>query len=176
MRTIDLTQELFDGMPVFPGDPEVEIKQVHTLDNEGWRLSTISLPTHISTHVNVPSHMAAAGKTLTDYPVEAFFGECRLYEPGMEFRSDQGVIFHSQNIAADHAAAMIKQPPKFVGLAAVHEFDIPLERQLLEAGIISFESLANTDQLPQGQTFEFFGVPLLIRQGDGSPVRAFARM
>ena len=43
---------------------------------------------------------------------------------------------------------------------------------LLEKGIISFENLANTDKLPEA--FTFYGVPLNIKEADGSPVRAFA--
>jgi kynurenine formamidase len=43
---------------------------------------------------------------------------------------------------------------------------------LLEAGIISFENLANTEKLPRA--FTFYGMPLNIKDSDGSPIRAFA--
>jgi arylformamidase len=50
--------------------------------------------------------------------------------------------------------------------------DARIEKDLLAAGIISFENLANLNELPE--SFVFYGMPLHIRGGDGSPVRAFA--
>ena len=47
MEIIDLSQPLYDGMEVYPGDPEVHIKQIHTLDKEGWRLKYLQFSTHI---------------------------------------------------------------------------------------------------------------------------------
>ncbi|MCL4374556.1 hypothetical protein M1523_01705 [Patescibacteria group bacterium] len=46
MQVIDLSQPLYDNMKVYPGDPEVHIKQAHWLDKDGWRLPfwTINLP------------------------------------------------------------------------------------------------------------------------------------
>ena len=35
MKIIDLSQPLYDGMDAYPGDPEVHIKQIHTLNKEG---------------------------------------------------------------------------------------------------------------------------------------------
>lgn len=67
---------------------------------------------------------------------------------------------------------MIKYPPKFIGLSEKFEFDIAIEKLLLEKGIISYENLTNTKSLPE--SFTFYGVPLNIKESDGSPVRAFA--
>lgn len=90
----------------------------------------------------------------------------------MKFTSDVGVIFSSQNIDEKIAQAIIASPSKFIGLSAQFEFDIPLEKLLLEHGIISFENLINTDTLPEA--FTFYGFPLRIKNCDGSPVRAVA--
>ena len=70
------------------------------------------------------------------------------------------------------ARELIKTPPKFVGLSKKFEFDIEVEKILLAHDIISFENLTNTDQLPPA--FTFYGFPLRVRGGDGSPVRAVA--
>jgi len=47
-----------------------------------------------------------------------------------------------------------------------------IEQYLLSNDIILFERLANTNKLPK--KFLFYGAPLKIKDGDGSPVRAFA--
>lgn len=147
MKVVDLTQELFENMPVYPGDPAVSIKQVHTLEKEGWRLTQLTMSSHAGTHVNVPSHMVVDGKTLDGFSPDRFFGKCTLYVEGMKFTSDVGVIFASQNIDEKIAKAIIASSLKFIGLSAKFEFDIALEKLLLEHNIISFENLVNTDKL-----------------------------
>lgn len=172
MKTIDLTQSLFDRMPVYPGDPEVIIKEIHTLDREGWNLRNVTITTHIGTHVNIPYHMVKDGKKLDEYELDSFMGKAVLYREGMEFSRDLGVIFSDRNIDKPLAESLIKNPPKFIGLSEKFEFDIDIERMLLENEIISYENLVNTEKLPR--EFIFYGVPLNIKGSDGSPVRAFA--
>ena len=46
-------------------------------------------------------------------------------------------------------------------------------RRLLNEGIVIFEALANLKQL-DGKRFTFYGFPLKITNGDGSPIRAVA--
>ena len=172
MKTIDLSVPLFDQMPVYPGDPEVIIKEIHTLDKEGWRLRELTLTTHIGTHVNVPSHMVVEGENLDQINLEKFFGSAVIYRPGVSWDNATGLIFRDHNIDEQITQQLIKNPPKFVGLSSNFEFDVPLEKLLLEQGIISFENLANTELLPDA--FTFYGLPLNIQGADGSPVRAFA--
>ncbi|MBI4008986.1 cyclase family protein [Candidatus Roizmanbacteria bacterium] len=172
MKIIDLTQPLYDHMPVYPGDPEVIIKEIHTLEKEGWNLRNMTFTTHIGTHVNVPYHMVKNGKKLDQTELSSFFGEAELYQKGKQYKNKFGLIFHDSNIDKTIADILIKNPPKFIGLSAAFEFDIALEKLLLEHNIISYENLINTDKLPSH--FTFYGLPLNIRGGDGSPVRALA--
>lgn len=172
MKIIDLSQILYDQMPVYPGDPEVIIKEIHTLDKEGWNLRNMTFTTHIGTHVNVPYHMVKDGKRLDKFYIDNFFGKSELYKEGMKFFHNKGLIFSTCNIDQKIANELIKFPPKFIGLSEKFEFDIAIEKLLLEHEIISFENLANTDKLPT--EFTFYGVPLNIKESDGSPVRAFA--
>jgi len=172
MKIIDLSQSLFDQMPVYPGDPEVIIREIHTIDKEGWNLRNMSFTTHIGTHVNVPYHMVRKGKNLDQFSINNFLGKTKLYKKGMSFDKNEGIIFDSCNIDKKIAKQLINNQPKFVGLSEKFEFDIEVEKILLEANIISFENLTNTEKLPQ--LFMFYGVPLFIKGSDGSPVRAFA--
>lgn len=174
MKIIDLSLPLYDGMPVYPGDPEVEIKQVHILAKQGWNLLTLFLNTHLGTHVNVPLHMVEKGKGLDDLSLDNFYGSAVVYDGADTIKSDIGVIFRDQNIDEQIVKFLLKNKPKFVGLSAQHEFDIEIEKELLEAGIISYENLINTEELPIGKQFLFYGFPLKIKYGDGSPVRAVA--
>lgn len=174
MQIVDLTLSLYSGMVVYPGDPEVKIKQVHTLANEGWRLRTINLSSHIGTHVNVPSHMVADGETMDDIDLNAYVGPCRIYSKDIQINQEEGLLFGETNITEEILGNLMQVKPKFVGLSESFEFDIFIEKRLLEESIISFENLTNLDKLPTDITFQFYGVPLKIKEGDGSPVRAFA--
>src|SRR3989344_4410533 len=172
MKIIDLTLPLYTGMPVFPGDPEVAIDVIQTHAKEGWEMRRIHINGHDGTHVNLPIHMVAGGKNLDDYTLGNFCGRARMYTEGEEMSSEFGYIFRNQNINAEIAEQIKAAKPRFVGLSSDFEFDVPIETDLLAAGIISFERLANTKDLPD--EFMFYGMPLNIRSGDGSPVRAFA--
>jgi kynurenine formamidase len=49
-----------------------------------------------------------------------------------------------------------------------------LERALLGKKIITYTGLVNLESLPKESNFMFYGFPLKIQSGDGSPVRAIA--
>lgn len=174
MEIIDLSLPLTHRMPGYPGDPEVDIVEVHTLEKEGWNLRQMAITTHLGTHVNVPYHMVTGGKTLDEFPINDFMGKAMIYTKDKTWNSETGLIFKNQNVDQEIAEKLIAQPPKFVGLSSNFEFDVPIERLLLEHGIISFENLANTDKLPDA--FMFYAIPLHIPGADGSPVRAFAEI
>jgi len=171
MKIIDLTLPLFSGMPVYPGDPEVEIQQLQTLGKDGWNMKRVHINGHDGTHVNVPQHCKNDGKTLDDYEIQDFCGECVLYETLEDIQSDQGVIFR-QEITMDLAQVIVKKKPPFMGLSSEFEINEGVEKILLQNNILCFERLANTGNLPK--KFFFHGAPLKIKEGDGSPVRAYA--
>ena len=172
MKIIDLSQPLYDKMPVFPGDPEVIIQEVHSIEKNGWNMKNMTFTTHIGTHVNAPYHMVQAGEKLDVFPLDRFIGHTELYKKGITMKRNRGVFFTSCNIDAKIVQQILLERPKFIGLSDKFELDIAIEKTLLEAGILSFENLANTEKLPK--VFMFYGVPLNIKESDGSPVRAFA--
>lgn len=159
-------------MPVFPGDPEVVIEQQQTFEKDGWNMKRVNINLHDGTHLNVPIHGTKEGRILDSYSIEDFIGKCTIYKKAEDIQNGIGIIFSDQNINLDIAKIIIKNKPKFVGLSSKFEFDVDIEKLLLEKGIISFERLSNTNKLPS--EFTFYGVPLKIKDGDGSPVRAFA--
>ncbi len=172
MKIIDLSLPLYTGMPVYPGDPETSIEIIQTIENDDWNMRRIEISSHDGTHLNVPIHGVENGKNLDDYKLNDFMGESVLYESYKDIQPGIGVIFNSHDIDEAITQKIIEIRPKFVGLSSKYEFNIVLERKLLEAGIISFERIHNTDQLPKN--FFFHGAPLNIKSGDGSPIRAYA--
>ena len=176
MKIIDLSQSLSDAMPVYPGDPEVSIKRVLTLAKDGWNMNVISLPAHIATHVNVPIHGVGNGKTLDDYSVDAFCGRSVVFRSLQDIRSGVGVLFENAALPVDVVKKIIEIKPKFIGVQGYFESESELatEKRTLKEGIVSFEGLIHIEKLPKDKEFTFYGLPLMIKGGDGSPIRAIA--
>ncbi|WP_419197699.1 cyclase family protein [Microbispora hainanensis] len=61
-------------MPVYPGDPEVEIAPALTVAAEGVNVLGLHLGSQSGTHVDAPFHIDDALPTLDDLPLERFLG------------------------------------------------------------------------------------------------------
>jgi kynurenine formamidase len=172
MKIIDLTMPIHEGMPVYPGDPDIEIEQIQAERTHGWNMLRICMNTHDGTHVNVPLHAKKGSRSLDDYELSDFCGECLLYENERDIQPEKGIIFSQHDIDMHLAEKIASIGPRFVGLSSDFLIDEKVERYLLNRNIILFENLAGTKKLPK--EFFFHGAPLKIRYGDGSPIRAYA--
>jgi len=71
----DLSQPIGDGMPVYPGDPEVRFSAALTLDRDGVAVTAMRMGSHTGTHVDAPSHTIAGGRTMADVRLDELVGE-----------------------------------------------------------------------------------------------------
>ena len=69
---------------------------------------------------------------------------------------------------------LLKANPLFVAIEMGVKWSVELERKLLQNKVITYTGLMNCNLLPKNKTFMFYGFPLKIKDGDGSPVRAVA--
>lgn len=169
MKVIDLTAPLYSDMEVFPGDPQVKIDIVHTYDEHTWELRRLSMGTHTGTHVDAFSHMHKGKDTLDDIPIERFFGKAQVVNSVTDIPNNVGLFFIEET-RLEVFNKIIESNPGFVGGNITED----LERALLGEGIITYTGLINLELIPKGKTFMFYGLPLKIKSGDGSPVRAMA--
>jgi arylformamidase len=174
MKIIDLSAPLYDGMEVYPGDPEARIREVHTLEKEGWRLKYLQFSTHIGTHADAPSHMDKNGETIDTMPIGRFIGRTFLVKVGETFPRNAGLAFKDEVLGLGVFNKIAAAKPLFVIAGNRCDFELEMERKLLKAGILTMAGLINMEKLPTNKPFMFYGVPLKIRDGDGSPIRAFA--
>src|SRR3990172_8772516 len=174
MKIIDLSQPLYSGMDVYPGDPEVKIEQIHTLDKEGWRLKYLQFSTHIGTHADAFAHMDKNGETIDKMPIDKFIGKTILVRTSGTFPKAVGLAFRDGMLGLDIFKKIVDAKPLFVVAGGTCDFELEMERKLLQAGVLTMAGLVNMDKLPVGKTFMFYGVPQKIKDGDGSPIRAFA--
>lgn len=169
MKVIDLSVPLYTGMDVFPGDPEVVINIIKTHQKDTWELRHLSMGSHTGTHVDVYSHMHENKETLDDIPLERFFGKAQVVQISHCWPKEVGLFF-IEEIGIENLSKILQTNPGFVG-GNITEV---LQKALLGKGIITYTNLINLELIPTGKTFIFFGLPLKVKCGDGSPVRAIA--
>ena len=81
----DLTYPLTTGMPVYPGDPEVQVDEVLSVAEVGCSVRSLQLGTHSGTHVDAPSHVIDGGRTIDQVAPSELMGDAVvIHLPGLE--------------------------------------------------------------------------------------------
>lgn len=226
LEIIDLSQDIFPGMPVFPGLPQVEIT-VHA-SHEQWEgitdsdvvspaVNRLEMGEHTGTHVDAISHMARQYReqSIDTMPLAMFYteGVCldlsykglrELIGPSdleralslgrLEIKQGDTVLLYTDHnrraFGTDdwhHGPGISGEAARWLGQQRVAAFGVetasPGVRHVSnkevhhvcgELGFTHYENLVNLHQLIGRGRFRFIGLPLKIRGGTGSPVRAIA--
>jgi len=81
MALYDLSVAVRARMPVYPGDPPVEIDTPIALaKGDAANVSRLRLGAHTGTHVDAPAHFLGEGRRVIDLPLDALIGEARVVE------------------------------------------------------------------------------------------------
>lgn len=71
---LDLSVPVVTGMPVYPGDPQVEISRALRVAEHGVNVLRLHMGSQSGTHVDAPYHVDEAWPTLDELPLERFAG------------------------------------------------------------------------------------------------------
>ena len=223
---IDLSQEIYAGMPVFSGHPDVEIS-VHDWHerSEGVPKSKAVSPSvhrlafgeHTGTHVDAFNHMAQQyrGQSIDRMPLSMFYTEgicLNLSHKGLrelieisdleqalsmailEIKPEDTVLIYTDHYRRTFGTDDWPRNPgvsieaaRWLGAQKVAAFGVesmsPGVRHVSnkevhhicgEMGFTHYENLINLHLLVGRGRFRFIGLPLKVRGGTGSPVRAVA--
>ena len=78
---IDISQPVYSGMVVWPGDSEVRVERVLKLENgDPFNLTQCSFTAHTGTHVDAPRHFLPQGAAVDALPLDATLGLCRVVQ------------------------------------------------------------------------------------------------
>lgn len=226
VEIIDLSQEIFPGMPVFPGLPEVKIiVHVSHEQRDGITDSDVVSPAvnrlemgeHTGTHVDAINHMARQyrGQSIDTMPLSMFFTEgiCldlshkglreliesadlerALAKASLAIRPGDTVLLYTDHyrraygtddwhngpgVSVDAARWLGRQKIAAFGVETAspgvrHVSNKEVHHICGELGFTHYENMINLHQLIGRGRFRFVGLPLRIRGGTGSPVRAIA--
>ncbi|MFM8393111.1 MAG: cyclase family protein [Acidobacteriota bacterium] len=144
----DITVPISPDLPVYPGDPEVEITPLMSLaSGDIASVSRLCCGTHIGTHIDPPAHFIPGGLTVDQLPLDLLVGPCRVLDAGnlavitAEWLASQpldGVsrlLFKTSNSALWHRERTFQRNYVYV--------DSPAARLLVERGL----SLVGIDYL-----------------------------
>ena len=74
-KAVDLTHELHNGMPIYPGDPSPSFVSYATLEKDGVNLTKLTLGSHTGTHIDAPRHFIAKGIGIDQISPSKLVGE-----------------------------------------------------------------------------------------------------
>ncbi len=226
IEIIDLSQEIFSGMPTFPGMPEVEVS-VHA-SHEQWdgiadsqvispAVNKLSFGDHTGTHVDAINHMGRQyrGQSIDTMPLTTFYTEgiCldlshkrlrQLIDPedlekgreaaGVEIKQGDTVLLYTDHYRRTFGTDAWQRGPglspdgaRWLGEKRIAAFGVEpaapgvlhvsnkeVHRICGRLGFTHYENMINLHLLVGRGRFRFIGLPLKIRGGTGSPVRAVA--
>ena len=201
MQYIDLTQTFGPKMPVYPGDPQSELKQITTIEKDGFTDHQLNTAMHVGTHMDAPLHMIAGGKRISEIGLDKFFGQGHLIDARGKEKIDVDVLagvepgdivlvltgfsekFHDADYYGKYpqlteafANKLVELKVSMVGMDTPSPDREPfvVHKVLLSQEILIIENLTNIEQLV-GQSFEVMALPLKL-EADAAPVRVLARV
>jgi arylformamidase len=93
MKIYDVTVAISNDLPVYPGDPPIQIERTQSLEKgDIARVSRLSFSTHIGTHVDPPYHFMKDGVPLDQAPLEVFIGPARVVDAGEAASIDAALL------------------------------------------------------------------------------------
>jgi kynurenine formamidase len=221
---IDLSREIYPGMPVFDGHPQVKITlhiahkdEVGQPDAAAPAVNRLELGEHTGTHVDAISHMGRKyfEQSIETLPLSMFYtpgicldlsdkGAGELIEPAdlesalskanLTIQKGDTVLLYTGHDKRAYGTAEWENGPGLSAAAALwlgekkiaafgvetmapgvrHVSNREVHRICGERGFTHYENLVQLDKLIGRGRFRFIALPLKIRHGTGSPVRAVA--
>ena len=225
-KIIDLSQEIYSGMPVYPGHMKTvifehmshdECQRNITHTDFSYQTSGILMCDHGPTHIDPVRHYSrdpnapgadeipleycitpAVCLDVSDVPPQTQFGpekiEAELKRWNLDIRPGDAILFYTGHFErfygkpeyASFQPGLDRAGTEYILDRGCVNFGVdspspdmwldktyPCHRVCLERGITHMENLCNLDKLV-GKHFTFIGLPLRIRKGTGSPIRAVA--
>lgn len=225
LKLIDLSQEIYEGMPVFPMHQKTFIMTHMTYEENmrmtgsptlGFSARNLLISEHAGTHSDGVSEYKPGGVTIDKMPLEYFWGsaicldvshvrypnyiepkdlEEALKRSGQEIKKGDIVLLYTGHydrtygtddylkaytgLSYEAAKWLAEKGVVNIGVDApaidLTPDDIRFSGHMVcaEYNITNTENLCNLDKVVN-KRFLYIGLPLKIRNGSGSPIRAIA--
>ncbi len=122
MKLYDITVPFSTALPVYPGDPAVQITQVASLAaGDICTVSHLSFGSHTGTHVDPPAHFVAGAATLDELSLDVLIGPARVVDVGEISAIDVATIDAAKLAGVERV--LFKTRNSRLWQAGAHEFE-----------------------------------------------------
>lgn len=81
MKIYDITVPLSNDVPVYEGDPKVEITTANSIEKgDAANVSKLCFGAHTATHVDAPNHFIEGTRKVAELDLHKLIGRCRVVE------------------------------------------------------------------------------------------------
>ncbi|MDP4152311.1 MAG: cyclase family protein [Bacillota bacterium] len=202
-KFLDLSYDIENDMPVYPGDTPVVLKQKCFIKKDLYNAWIIQAGMHSGTHIDAPSHLLPDERSIGDFPLSNFIAKGLLFdvrgEKIIDYKQEYGnidisehavlfytgfdkhygsqIYYEEQPVLSTRLAEfLVSKKVKLVGIDMPSPDLAPfsIHKILLSNNIFIIENLTGLSQLIDKQ-FIFYAVPLKIH-AESSLIRAYAQV
>lgn len=203
-KLIDLSHEIFNSMPIYPGDIEVELENDKTLLEAGYCNHNLKLGMHAGTHLDLPAHMINDSRQVADISLSNLSGPAKLINAksqkiirpkteylkriqkndiviiytGFEQKYGSSEYYTKHPLLSDKMAdLLLDKEIKLLGLDLPSPDYSPfkIHKKLFNNNIFILENLCNLEKLIPLKNFKLLVFPLKIR-AEAAPCRVAAEI
>ena len=91
MTIFDLSHPIYQGMPIYPGDPQVEFDAALSIPTDGAEVTELNFGTHTGTHLDAPSHSIPNGQTVDQLDLALLHGSATVLQLHHEAAAEQPI-------------------------------------------------------------------------------------
>jgi arylformamidase len=193
VQVIDVSVPIRPGMPVWPGDPALEVGLAAAIaDGAEANVTRLALGAHTGTHVDAPVHFLDGEAGVDALPLDALVGPCVVVEaedvdgevPAAAVPDAERVLFKTRNselwerdgfvdgsvcLSAGAAEEVVHRGIRLVGIDYLTIGGADAHRILLAAGVVPVEGL-DLRRVEPG-AYVVACLPLKLVGADGAPAR-----
>ena len=197
MEVIDVSVPIRPGMPVWPGDPVVEVGLAASVAaGELANVTRVALSAHTGTHVDAPCHFFEGAGGVETLPLDALVGPCVVVEAeavageltpaafsglapdvrrvlfktaNSELWARPDFVEESICLSTDAAAEAVRRRLRLVAIDYLTIGGPEAHRTLLAAGVVPLEGVDLRGVEPG--PYRLVCLPLLLAGADGAPAR-----
>ncbi|MBR2589567.1 MAG: cyclase family protein [Clostridia bacterium] len=184
-KLIDISADMLCAAPSFSDTPAVIRTESET--ESGGKRSILLSSLHNGTHITAPAAYIEGASSISDYPIERFFGECRVVKAkgaltgswidSMSlYRCDKLLIKGEGKGKIDVSAAeeIVTSGVRLIGTdadtIAIEPMSGEVGRIFAEADCLVLEGL-RLEQVDMG-TYFLMAQPILLEESEAAPCRA----
>jgi arylformamidase len=123
LKIVDISVSISAGLPVWPGDPQIEIERYRLIsDGNNSNDSRIACSVHSGTHVDAPAHFIENGASVEQLPLEILMGPVTVVEL-VEAEIITPELLEAQALAPETRRLLIKTKNSDLWTDPDHQFN-----------------------------------------------------